>query len=100
MNYSAGFDDKNRSLSSSVNLSSSSAKNRFANIHSKTIEKKERLLPIQRKEKLKTLLIQKFVKKYGFKDSENLIEEQVNTFLFHSKPLHAQLLYYHILCLY
>ena len=41
----------------------------------------EKLIPSQRREKLKNLLIVKFMKKYGLQSEEALIEEEVTKFL-------------------
>lgn len=40
-----------------------------------------RLIPIQRREKIKELLVLKFMKKYGIKDSELNIEKEMDKFL-------------------
>jgi len=44
-------------------------------------QSQEKLIPIQRREKLKSLLIVKFMKKYGIKDSETILEEEISKFL-------------------
>ncbi len=44
-------------------------------------KKSDKLIPVQRREKLKNLLIVKFMKKYGLKDPETVLEEEVTKFL-------------------
>ena len=46
-----------------------------------TTSSMEKLIPVQRREKLKSLLIVKFIKKYGLQSAEALIEEEVTKFL-------------------
>ncbi len=47
----------------------------------KTTSSMEKLIPFQRREKLKNLLIVKFMKKYGLKNPEKVLEEEVAKFL-------------------
>lgn len=46
---------------------------------------KEKLVIFQRKEKLKNLLITKFMKKYGLKYPEAIIEKEISKFLMDEK---------------
>lgn len=45
------------------------------------INPKERLINLQKREKLKGLLITKFMKKYGIKNPEKLLEDEITKFL-------------------
>jgi len=48
-------------------------------------ESKQKLLPYQRREQLKNLLIVKFMKKYGFRKPEDFLEEEVSKFVISEK---------------
>lgn len=48
-------------------------------------DKHAMLLPFQRREQLKNLLIIKFMKKYGFKTPEDILEEEVSKFVVSEK---------------
>ena len=45
------------------------------------INPKERLVNLQKREKLKGLLITKFMKKYGIKNPEKILEDEISKFL-------------------
>lgn len=51
------------------------------NINNRTNFSKDRLINIQKRDKLKGLLITKFMKKYGIKNPEVLLEEEIKKFL-------------------
>jgi len=61
-------------------LTSRSSSQKY-NSFRKTNTSMDKLIPIQRREKLKSLLIIKFMKKYGIKDAESILEEEVTKFL-------------------
>jgi hypothetical protein len=46
---------------------------------------KDKLINYQKREKLKGLLITKFMKKYGVKNPENILEEEISKFLMGEK---------------
>ena len=48
-------------------------------------ETKQKLLPFQRREQLKNLLVVKFMKKYGFRHPEEFLEEEVAKFVVSEK---------------
>lgn len=49
--------------------------------HSKSVNPREKLINIQKREKLKGLLITKFMKKYGIKNAENILQLEISKFL-------------------
>ena len=51
----------------------------------KNIMIKEKLINYQKREKLKGLLITKFMKKYGIKNPESILEEEISKFLMGEK---------------
>jgi hypothetical protein len=51
------------------------------NTTSRSVNPKERLVNIQKREKLKGLLITKFMKKYGIKNPEHILQEEISKFL-------------------
>jgi hypothetical protein len=48
---------------------------------SKSVNPREKLINLQKREKLKGLLITKFMKKYGIKNPEKLLQEEISKFL-------------------
>ena len=56
-------------------------KNKLAGAGQSIINHRERLLNLQKREKLKDLLITKFMQKYGIKHPEELLEEEITKFL-------------------
>ena len=59
----------------------SAEKNRFTGAGQNIINQRERLLNLQKRQKLKDLLITKFMQKYGIKNPEKDLEEEINKFL-------------------
>ena len=55
------------------------------------INHRERLLNLQKKEKIKDLLITKFMQKYGIKNPEKLLKEEISKFLQGEKLTDADL---------
>ena len=53
----------------------------FSKVGTTIINPKERLINLQKREKLKGLLITKFMKKYGIKHPEKILEEEITKFL-------------------
>ena len=51
----------------------------------RNIMNKEKLINYQKREKLKGLLITKFMKKYGIKNPESILEEEISRFLMGEK---------------
>jgi hypothetical protein len=62
--------------------------NKTKNFNNKSVDK---LIPVQRREKLKNLLIVKFMKKYGIKQPEILLEEEITNFINGEKLTDADL---------
>jgi len=60
-------------------------------IMSKSQNPKEKLINIQKREKLKGLLITKFMKKYGIKNPEQLLQKEISKFLEGEKLTDADL---------
>jgi hypothetical protein len=58
---------------------------------SKSLNPKDRLINIQKREKLKGLLITKFMKKYGIKNPEKLLQDEISKFLEGEKLTDADL---------
>jgi len=48
---------------------------------SKSVNPREKLINVQKREKLKGLLITKFMKKYGIKNVENILQQEISKFL-------------------
>jgi hypothetical protein len=48
---------------------------------SKSLNPREKLINVQKREKLKGLLITKFMKKYGIKNVENILQQEISKFL-------------------
>ena len=59
----------------------SAEKNRFTGTGQNIINQRERLLNLQKRQKLKDLLITKFMQKYGINNPEQILEEEINKFL-------------------
>ena len=59
----------------------SAEKNRFTGAGQNIINQRERLLNLQKRQKLKDLLITKFMQKYGIKNPEQALEDEINKFL-------------------
>ena len=59
----------------------SAEKIRFTDAGQNIINQRERLLNLQKRQKLKDLLITKFMQKYGVKNPEKLLEEEITKFL-------------------
>ena len=55
------------------------------------INHRERLLNLQKKQKIKDLLITKFMQKYGIKNPEKLLEDEITKFLQGEKLTDADL---------
>lgn len=58
---------------------------------SKSVNPREKLINIQKREKLKGLLITKFMKKYGIKNPERLLQDEISKFLEGEKLTDADL---------
>jgi len=52
---------------------------------SQNLINKEKLINIQKREKLKGLLITKFMKKYGIKNPETVLEQEISKFMLGEK---------------
>ena len=59
----------------------SAEKNRFSGTGYNVINQRERLLNLQKRQKLKDLLITKFMQKYGIKNPEEILEKEITKFL-------------------
>ena len=59
----------------------SADKDRFSKSGQNIINQRERLLNLQKRQKLKDLLITKFMQKYGINNPEELLEEEITKFL-------------------
>ena len=59
----------------------SADKDRFSRSGQNVINQRERLLNLQKRQKLKDLLITKFMQKYGISQSEPILESEINKFL-------------------
>ena len=59
----------------------SADKNNLAGVGRNIINQREKLLNLQKRQKLKDLLITKFMQKYGIKNSEELLEDEISKFL-------------------
>ena len=59
----------------------SAEKNRFSGTGYNVINQRERLLNLQKRQKLKDLLITKFMQKYGIKNPEEILENEITKFL-------------------
>ena len=59
----------------------SAEKNRFTGAGQNVINQRDRLLNLQKRQKLKDLLITKFMQKYGIKNPEQDLEDEINKFL-------------------
>ena len=68
----------------------SAEKNRFTGAGQNIINQRDRLLNLQKRQKLKDLLITKFMQKYGIKNPEKLLEEEITKFLQGEKLNRAQ----------
>ncbi len=66
-------------------------KNQLADVGQSIVNHRERLLNLQKKQKLKDLLITKFMQKYGIKNPEELLEEEITKFLQGEKLTDADL---------
>ena len=56
-------------------------KNNLAGYGRNIIDQRERLLNLQKRQKLKDLLITKFMQKYGIKNADEILEEEIGKFL-------------------
>ena len=59
----------------------SAEKNRLTETAQNVLNQKERLLNLQKRQKLKDLLITKFMQKYGIQNPEEILEEEITKFL-------------------
>ena len=59
----------------------SADKNNLAGYGRNIIDQRERLLNLQKRQKLKDLLITKFMQKYGIKNADEILEEEISKFL-------------------
>ena len=59
----------------------SAEKNRFTGTGQNIINQRERLLNLQKRQKLKDLLITKFMQKYGINNPEQILEDEITKFL-------------------
>ena len=66
-------------------------KNKLAGVGQSIVNHRERLLNLQKRQKLKDLLITKFMQKYGIKHPEELLEEEITKFLQGEKLTDADL---------
>ena len=66
-------------------------KNKLAGAGQSIINHRERLLNLQKRQKLKDLLITKFMQKYGIKHPEELLEDEITKFLQGEKLTDADL---------
>ena len=69
----------------------SAEKTRFTGAGKNIINQRERLLNLQKRQKLKDLLITKFMQKYGVKNPEKILEEEITKFLQGEKLTDADL---------
>ena len=69
----------------------SAEKARFTDAGQNIINQRERLLNLQKRQKLKDLLITKFMQKYGVKHPEKILEEEITKFLQGQKLTDADL---------
>ena len=56
-------------------------KNNFHIVGKKTINPRQRILNLQKRQKLKDLLITKFMLKYGIKNAEEILQQEISKFL-------------------
>ena len=56
-------------------------KNNFHSLDKKRLNPRQRLLNLQKRQKLKDLLITKFMLKYGIKNAEEILQEEISKFL-------------------
>ena len=66
-------------------------KNKLAGAGQSIVNHRERLLNLQKRQKLKDLLITKFMQEYGIKNPEELLEEEISKFLQGEKLTDADL---------
>ena len=59
----------------------SADKDRFSRSGQNVINQRERLLNLQKRQKLKDLLITKFMQKYGINNPEEILEDEITKFL-------------------
>ena len=59
----------------------SAEKNRFTGTGQNIINQRDRLLNLQKRQKLKDLLITKFMQKYGINNPEQILEDEITKFL-------------------
>ena len=59
----------------------SAEKNRLTGTAQNVLNQRERLLNLQKRQKLKDLLITKFMQKYGIQNPEDILEEEITKFL-------------------
>ena len=59
----------------------SADKNNLAGVGRNIVNQRERLLNLQKRQKLKDLLITKFMQKYGIKNADEILEEEIGKFL-------------------
>ena len=59
----------------------SAEKNKLAGVGQNIINHRERLLNLQKRQKLKDLLITKFMQKYGINNPEEILEDEITKFL-------------------
>ena len=67
------------------------ADNKLAGAGKTIISHRERLLNLQKSQKLKDLLITKFMQKYGIKNPEKILEDEISKFLQGQKLTDADL---------
>ena len=67
------------------------ADNKLAGVGKTIINHRERLLNLQKSQKLKDLLITKFMQKYGIKNPEKILEDEISKFLQGQKLTDADL---------
>ena len=65
--------------------------NKLAGVGQSIINHRERLLNLQKRQKLKDLLITKFMQKYGIKNPEEILEDEITKFLQGEKLTDADL---------
>ena len=66
-------------------------KNKLAGVGQTIVSHRERLLNLQKSQKLKDLLITKFMQKYGIKNPEKILEDEITKFLQGQKLTDADL---------
>ena len=66
-------------------------KNKLAGAGQTIVSHRERLLNLQKSQKLKDLLITKFMQKYGIKNPEKFLEDEITKFLQGQKLTDADL---------